>query len=354
MDPSSDAAANEQEALKPSLTDESTPYEEALLKQISDIENRIKQIELGMASPTAIPPGIRAKMHALRKLQLQIVDKEAKFHRMAHEMEVAFQDEFNECHEAISRIVNGLEVPELPAESDECTDDAADQPKGVPEFWLTVLKSSFLDVLVQETDEPALRALTDVRSVLKNEPEPGFLLEFHFASNDFFTNEVLTKEYFLRCAPDPEAPSKFNGFEIYRCTGCTIDWKPGQNLNVQTHTESEGGPARVEPVNSFFNFFEPEKHTNADFGEAYNVALLECDFHHGYYIKETVIPRAVFLFLGENVSLNENWSNCCCDRCLHPDSLEDVDPSTTPENQDATSSHATNLAQTKEVQQAEF
>lgn len=46
----------------------------------------------------------------------------------------------------------------------------------------------------------------------------GFVLEFHFAPNDYFSHSVLTKEYQMKCAPDPNDPFHFEGCEIVKCT----------------------------------------------------------------------------------------------------------------------------------------
>ena len=35
--------------------------------------------------------------------------------------------------------------------------------------------------------------------------------------------------------PDPEDPFNFEGPEIFKCVGCTIDWLPGKNLTIK-HT----------------------------------------------------------------------------------------------------------------------
>lgn len=48
----------------------------------------------------------------------------------------------------------------------------------------------------------------------------GFQLEFHFSPNEYFSNPVLTKKYFMKCLPDPECPFEFEGPEIYKCTVC--------------------------------------------------------------------------------------------------------------------------------------
>uniref|UniRef100_A0A182QUQ7 Nucleosome assembly protein 1-like 4 n=1 Tax=Anopheles farauti TaxID=69004 RepID=A0A182QUQ7_9DIPT len=282
--------------------------EASLLQQISAIEKRIEEIDIAQKSSiVSFPPNIQAKLFALRKIQLDIIDREVQFHLKAHAMEVDYQTEFKQCHQLIARIVNGEAVSEL-VEVDAATNDVADQPNGVPDFWLTVLKASFLDGIVQEQDEPVLRQLRDIRCILINEPEPGFELQFEFASNDYFTNDLLTKQYFLRCAADMEEPAKFNGFEIYRCIGCDIDWKLDHNLTKDPE------------MNSFFSFFMPENIAEVDTN--YSVMMMECDFQYGYYIKETLIPRAVFLFLGENPDLGDKGTMCSCDRCLYIECLD--------------------------------
>lgn len=37
----------------------------------------------------------------------------------------------------------------------------------------------------------------------------GFTLHFHFGANDFFTNEILTKTYELKCEPQEDDPFSF-------------------------------------------------------------------------------------------------------------------------------------------------
>lgn len=43
------------------------------------------------------------------------------------------------------------------------------------------------------------------------------MLEFHFKSNEFFSNSVLNKEYEMKCIPDPCDPFSFEGPEIVKC-----------------------------------------------------------------------------------------------------------------------------------------
>lgn len=76
--------------------------------------------------------------------------------------------------------------------------------------------------------------LTDIRVTSKPLPDLCFTLEFHFAPNEFFTDTVLTKEYLMKCTPDPEDPFSFDGPEIYKSRGCEIHWKEGKDLTVKT------------------------------------------------------------------------------------------------------------------------
>merc|ERR1719225_2007875 len=60
-------------------------------------------------------------------------------------------------------------------------------------------------------------------------------------------------------------PFSFEGPEIYKCKGCTIDWKKGKNLTVkqvkkkQKHKNKGSVRTITKQVkaDSFFNFFDP-------------------------------------------------------------------------------------------------
>merc|ERR1712010_19566 len=132
-----------------------------------------------------------------------------------------------------------------------------------------------------------------------------------------FTNSVLTKQYDMKCLPDPEDPFSFEGPEIFKCVGCPIDWLPGKNLTVkqvkkkQKH-KSKGSVRTVTKqvkADSFFNFFDPPAvpdDPNAEVDED-TQALLTADFEIGHYIRERIVPRAVLFFTGEAL---EDESDC--------------------------------------------
>jgi len=50
----------------------------------------------------------------------------------------------------------------------------------------------------------------------------GFTLEFVFEPNEYFTNEILTKEYLMKFGIDNEAPLKYDGPEIVKCEGSVL------------------------------------------------------------------------------------------------------------------------------------
>jgi len=47
----------------------------------------------------------------------------------------------------------------------------------------------------------------------------GFTLNFTFEPNEYFTNPILTKEYFIRFTVEDDNPLGYEGPDIVRCTG---------------------------------------------------------------------------------------------------------------------------------------
>ncbi|XP_055642061.1 nucleosome assembly protein 1-like 1 [Toxorhynchites rutilus septentrionalis] len=266
--------------------------EETLIRQISCLDLKIKQIK----KIANLAPAVRAKIEALKRTQQELLEREAEFHRKVHSLEVEQQKVYDEVNDKRRLIVTGSGVPPMEGVP-ECNDDAADQSSGIPEFWLTVFKMTpVLQTMIREADEEALKRLVDVRVVLKNDPQPGFVLLFEFEPNEFFNDRVLKKEYMMKCVPDADKPFAFNGFEIYDTIGQDIDWKEGANL-TKLRVRDESGLAHEVVTTSFFNFFNPKDLFEEN--SLVSVQFLETDFEIGYYIKERVIPRATSFFVGE-------------------------------------------------------
>ncbi|KAJ8720926.1 hypothetical protein PYW08_006391 [Mythimna loreyi] len=307
-------------------------------EMLAAITNRI-HVE-AMAS---LPPNVRRRIRALRTLQKEFVDIEAKFYSEVHALECKYEKLYKPLFEKRASVVNGGYEPN----DEECLNpwrdeneeeelaravqsaaitDGTDEKKpeekpaeppmdpnvkGIPDFWYTIFKNvSMLCEMMQEHDEPILKTLQDIKVQMHEDPI-GFTLEFHFAPNDYFTNTILTKEYSMKCKPDDDNPLEFEGPEIYSCKGCEINWKKGKNVTVKTIKKKQKHKSRgsVRTVtksvqaDSFFNFFSPPTmpdDPNSTLASDIQ-ALLTADFEIGHYIRERVVSRAVLLYTGEGL-----------------------------------------------------
>ncbi|VVC26808.1 Hypothetical protein CINCED_3A014476 [Cinara cedri] len=237
-----------------------------------------------------LPPIVKKRVKALKKLLVSQTDIDTKFYTELHALECKYHKEYVEFYNKRSEIVQGNYEPteeecDYPSdEDDELKDLSADMDdkvkvegfkpaaiidaseiKGIPDFWLTILKNtSLISDMIQPHDEPILSHLTDIKVFLLEEPM-GFALEFHFSPNEWFTNSVLTKEYEMKCVPDKNNPLSFEGPEIFKCKGCTIQWNKNKNVTVKLVKKKQKHKVKgaVRFVNktvqnvSFFHFFSP-------------------------------------------------------------------------------------------------
>uniref|UniRef100_H2Z197 Nucleosome assembly protein 1-like 1 n=1 Tax=Ciona savignyi TaxID=51511 RepID=H2Z197_CIOSA len=300
---------------------------------LAALQQRLESI---VGSPSgyidSLPKVIKRRIHALKNLQVESTKIEAKFYEEVHELERKYSLMYQPLFEKRSLVVNGSYEPteeecewESDNEEDEEKNGAKDEvnvlaklfkkfffpdAKGIPEFWLTIFKNiPILQEMVQEHDEPILKAMQDIRVVFSKSDEPmGFTLDFVFESNPYFSNKVLTKSYQMQSQPDEKEPFTFEGPEIISCTGCKIDWAKGKNVTVKTiqKKQKHKGRGTVRTVkkqvsnDSFFNFFNPPDvpEDDADMDEE-TENLLARDFEIGHLIRERVVPRAVLYFTGE-------------------------------------------------------
>jgi len=287
-----------------------------------------------------LPPSVKRRIKALKKLQLEATHIEAKFFEEVHAIECKYHKLYLPLYQKRSTIVTGEYEPNdeesqwASDEEEELCKELKDKAKveevketpvkeevpakGIPEFWLTIFKNvSLLSEMVQEHDEPILKHLSDIKVNFIEEPM-GFVLEFHFEPNEYFTNTVLTKEYDMKCVPDEDDPFSFEGPEIYRCRGCLINWNKGKNVTLKTVKKKQKHKSRglVRTVtktvqnDSFFNFFTPaaipDDVNGAEVDEETR-NLLTSDFEIGHYIRERIVPRAVLYFTGEGIDDEEDY-----------------------------------------------
>lgn len=291
-----------------------------------------------------MPDSVKKRVRALKVMQSEQMDIEAKFFEEVHAIECKYHKLYMPLYEKRSKIVSGnydptdeesvwpgdTEEEELSkelqekAKVDEKTTekkpaDAAKPPAieatpavGIPDFWLTVFRNvDLLAEMMHEHDEPIIKHLLDIKTVFHADPM-GFTLEFHFAPNEHFTDAVLTKEYSMKCVPDKEDPFSFEGPEIFKCKGCTINWNKGKNITLKTVKKKQKHKSRgmmrtvtrVVQNDSFFNFFAPPPiadDINAEEVDEETRNLLTTDFEIGHYIRERIVPRAVLYYTGEAI-----------------------------------------------------
>jgi len=162
--------------------------------------------------------------------------------------------------------------------------------------------------MIQKPDEDALKLLTDITISYSNDPM-SYILEFHFAPNEFFTNTMLTKQYFLKVKVDAEHPFTFEGPEIYKCLGCGINWNKGKNLTVKTIKKKQKHKARGAvrtitkevPADSFFNFFNPPIVEDEDKVDIDIQNILQNDYEIGHFLRSRIIPKALLYYTGDIV-----------------------------------------------------
>uniref|UniRef100_A0A673K3I3 Nucleosome assembly protein 1-like 4a n=1 Tax=Sinocyclocheilus rhinocerous TaxID=307959 RepID=A0A673K3I3_9TELE len=223
--------------------------------------------------------------YALKRLQLQSANIEAKFYEEVHELERKYAGLYQPIFDKRRDIVAGAVEPtdeECEWQSDREEEDlavnlqkkaaleekqadsaVADDPKGVPEFWLTIFKRvDMLEEMLQ-----VKRFQFQINDVLLN----------------FLFNRILKNKY----------------------VNCKIDWHKGKDVTVKIVKKKQKHKGRGTvrtvtkevPQDSFFNFFNPVK--DLDF-------TLATDFEIGHFFRERVIPKAVLYFTGEALEDDES------------------------------------------------
>ncbi|XP_067617403.1 nucleosome assembly protein 1-like 1 isoform X2 [Eurosta solidaginis] len=248
----------------------------------------------------------------LKKLYLETIKLDVELQKEIYNLEKSFETKHSEIFEKRRTILD---------EFRKKTQGNSSAESNMTNFWLKVLKASYTE-FISKKDEKILTYLTDIRSKLCNDPSVKFIIEFHFEPNEFFSNKILTKTYFLNCLPDADDPLTYDGAEIYKCEGCKIDWKQKTEKDKKSCT-------------SFFDFFNPP--TLPEDTEDPNYcdinAILQNDFELGFYLKERVIPKAIMFFTGEIADCQSSDSESE-DTDDEDDDDDDDDDSSTNETHD--------------------
>lgn len=251
-----------------------------------------------------LSPKIKKRVKFLRNIQVQHDELESKFQEERAALEAKYQKLYEPLYTKRYEIVNGL--VEVDAIVDGSAEDNANEGKGVPDFWLTAMKTN--DVLseeIHERDEDALKYLKDIECS-KLDDQKGFKLEFFFNPNPYFKNSVLCKTYHMIDDDDPI---------LEKAIGTEIEWFPGKCLTQKVlKKKPKKGSKNTKPITkteiceSFFNFFSPPKVPEDDDDDELDEEIadqlqdqMEQDYDIGSTIRDKIIPHAVSWFTGEAV-----------------------------------------------------
>ncbi|KAK8974855.1 hypothetical protein V6N11_066400 [Hibiscus sabdariffa] len=232
---------------------------------------------------------------------------EARFFEEKAALEAKYEKEYQPLYAKRFDIVTGvLDVEGAKTEeAGENRGEAKDgEEKGVPNFWLVAMKNNeVVAEEISERDEGALKYLKDIKWCKVVEPK-GFKLEFHFDTNPYFKNTVLTKMYHMVDENEPI---------LEKATGTEIEWYPGNCLaDKLVKKKAIKGLKNAKPITktveseSFFNFFYPPEvpadgvQLDEETAEELQVEM-EQDFDVGATIRDKIIPHAVSWFTGEAI-----------------------------------------------------
>jgi len=272
-------------------------------------------------------PEVKRRVNALKNIQLKLMDLDVKLYNEIHQLEMRYLKEQIPLYQQRKHIIAGeheptdeeakwVENPDTEEEKDgegvEKKEVEVDPDKekevGVPDFWLTVLKStSLICDQIEPADEDVLKHLVDIKLVVMDSPM-RYKLTFVFTPNEYFTDTELTKTYELKCEWEPNDPFRFEGPDIIKCEGCKINWKKGKNITVKTIKRKQKHRSKNDirtvtkqvQAESFFNFFDPPEEIDGESEEADTVrSILEQDYEIGHFLKERVIPKAILYFTGD-------------------------------------------------------
>ncbi|KAF0883040.1 NP1L1 protein, partial [Crocuta crocuta] len=260
-----------------------------------------------------LPLAVKRRVKALKNLQAQYAQVEARFYKDLHDLEKKYAAFHQTLFDKRSEIVNAIHeptegecqwqggVPEGVGGETEREPAGEGQANGIPHFWLTAFKNvKMLGRMIRRNDELVLQHLADVKVKFSEAGEPmSFTIEFIFKSNEYFYNKVLTKTYRMRSGPDDSDPFFSKGPEIISSTGCEICWKEGGNVTVKATKlqKCEGlrsvSTPRKMPSCSFFTYFYPPDYPE---GRVLDVAT---DYKLGYFFREVLVPKSVLFFTNE-------------------------------------------------------
>jgi nucleosome assembly protein 1-like 1 len=260
------------------------------------------------------PASLMLKGFAINHSLLQLKEIEANEQNEIAQKDAVVNKQFQSNLKHINDLVNGTRHPnenELKNLASYFTeeelakkDELFSQIKPIEGYWLTALKNHGLfKEIITENDAKALKALNKVEFEMSEDAAHpfNFKLHFHFAANEYFTNEVLSIHLHVK---EPREVDKIDGTEI--------SWKEGKNITKKTvqkkQKNKKTGQTRTvtkeEDCDSLFKLFnnceqhDHEEHEHDDDEEADHEHDIYDHTEWAYSFFEEIIPYSLEYFLG--------------------------------------------------------
>jgi len=291
---------------------ESTVQQVAYPKSKEDIE---AEKEIVAAIQKLSPSDLKARVFAINHNVLKLKQLENAEQEEISKVDMVGSKTFQGHQKDLNDLINATRAPTdiefatlaeyFTAEELANKDKLLAELKPLPDYWLTCFKNhGMLKSIVTESDEKAVKALTKIEYKVSEDPATplNFTLNFTFAKNDYFENEVLSITLHIT---EPREASKIDGTEL--------KWKEGKDLTKKTiqkkQKNKKTGQTRTvtkqEDCDSFFNIFKTldgkecdHKHEeDEEEGGCGEDALYE-NVETAYSIFEEVIPYSLEYFLG--------------------------------------------------------
>ncbi|KAJ7549204.1 hypothetical protein O6H91_07G045300 [Diphasiastrum complanatum] len=156
------------------------------------LKDKLQHLAGQSAHLESLSPKVKKRVNVLQDLQSQHDEVEAKFRQEKAALEAKYQKLYEPFYTKRSEIVSGLvDVEENKSGTPGTTTKGENIEKGVPEFWLTAMKTNEIVAMqITERDEGALKYLKDINSYTLDNPK-GFRLDFIFETNPYFKNTVF-------------------------------------------------------------------------------------------------------------------------------------------------------------------
>ena len=236
---------------------------------------------------------------------------EKDFKKEHNKLEYKYEQLYKPFYERRQKIIEGEEKPdiekirekleELKINEEEAKKENENE-KGIPEFWSKVILNN-QDIMVNDKDKEILKKL----KLIKCTPEENgnFSLEFFFEPNDYFSNEVLKREFILD-----------EDYDIKEIKSDEINWKSDEvNPTIEIkqkkvknkRTNKVKTITKKEKVPSFFSSFKhfekkegenKEDKDEEDEDEEGDDLTIEDEYDLALQFKEEIIPYAIEYYLG--------------------------------------------------------